>query len=457
MRWWPRSISGQLLALWLLAMVVAHLIAAVTLSWWKAENMTLHPMSARTIEARIFSTYQAVVHSNDADTLLADINLPDSRFYLATEVLENPRGMEKQERDITEALHQMLNLPPEVPVHVRLSQVDYNLDGIDQDNWLERAFRGVQAWSLHVDILLPDGRWLRSEHWPTILPARWSRVLSFSILISMIPSAIIAILFGRRIMRPLRELTEASRRLSRGEYVELARPSGPEGIREITRAFNDMQKSLGKFIQGRTQMIAAIGHDLRTPLTSLRIQAEFIEDGQLRDSMARTLDDMGVIVEGTLQFARNEALQEPTQDVPINALVNEVVESQRIQGKDIRWHSQVSDNMFYRCRPVHLKRAIGNLVSNAACYGSVAVDAILSEEEKFLRIEVADNGPGIDPSQIELVFEPFVRLDAARHQDQGSIGLGLSIARTCIRAHGGEISLHNRQEGGLRAVIELPL
>ena len=101
MRWWPRSISGQLLALWLLAMVMAHLIAAVTLSWWKAENMTLHPMSARTIEARIFSTYQAVVHSKDADTLLADINLPDSRFYLTTEVLENPRGMEKQERDIT--------------------------------------------------------------------------------------------------------------------------------------------------------------------------------------------------------------------------------------------------------------------------------------------------------------------------------------------------------------------
>ena len=233
--------------------------------------------------------------------------------------------------------------------------------------------------------------------------------------------------------------------------------SGPEGMREITHAFNDMQKSLGKFIQGRTQMIAAIGHDLRTPLTSLRIQAEFIEDEQLRDSMARTLDDMGVIVEGTLQFARNEALQEPTQDVPINALVNEVVESQRIQGKDIRWHSQVSDNMFYRCRPVHLKRAIGNLVSNAACYGSVAVDAILSEDGKFLRIEVADNGPGIDPSQLELVFEPFVRLDAARHQDQGSIGLGLSIARSCIRAHGGEISLHNRQEGGLRAVIELPL
>lgn len=457
MKWWPRSISGQLLALWLLAMVVAHLIAAVTLSWGRAENMTLHPMSARIIEARIFSAYQAVVHSNDADTLLEDINLPDSRFYLATEVLENPRGMEKQERDITAALRQMLNLSPEVPIHVRVSQVDYNLNDIDRHNLLGRAFRGVQAWSLHVDVLLPDGRWLRSEHLPTILPARWSRVLSFSILISMIPSAIIAILFGRRIMRPLRELTEASRRLSRGEYVELARPSGPEGVREITRAFNDMQKSLGKFIQGRTQMIAAIGHDLRTPLTSLRIQAELIEDEQLRGSMARTLDEMGVIVEGTLQFARNEALQEPTQDVLINALVGEVVESQRIQGKDIRWHSQMDDDMFYRCRPVHLKRAISNLISNAVCYGSVVVNAAFSGDGKLLRIEVDDNGPGLDPSQFELVFEPFVRLDAARHQDQGSIGLGLSIARSCIRAHGGEISLHNRAEGGLRAVIELPV
>lgn len=133
-----------------------------------------------------------------------------------------------------------------------------------------------------------------------MMPAHWKRVLSFSLLVGIIPSAIIAVLFGHRLVRPLRRLTEASRRVSRGEHVVLPHVPGPEDLRQITRAFNEMHDSLHRFVTGRTQMIAAIGHDLRTPLTSLRIRAELIDDDALREDMIRTLKDMSIIVEETL-------------------------------------------------------------------------------------------------------------------------------------------------------------
>ncbi|MFJ5382724.1 ATP-binding protein, partial [Cupriavidus sp. CER94] len=323
-------------------------------------------------------------------------------------------------------------------------------------NWLEKAFRGTQATALDVDVRLPQGQWLHSRHWPTMLPAHWSRVLSFSLVVGMLPTALIALLFGRRIMGPLRRLTEASKRVSRGEQVILPPPDGLSGVREITKAFNDMQQSLVRFVNGRTQMIAAIGHDLRTPLTSLRIRAELIDDDELRDAMVQTIDEMGVMVEETLRFARDEALHEPTQDVQICDLVREVVDNQTLQGRSVSWSSQVEAGMFYRCRPVHLKRALGNIIDNAARHGNVCVRVLADTVGKSLRIEIEDDGPGIDPDQLERVFEPFTRLDSARSMDSGGVGLGLAIARSCIRAHGGDISLQNRQEGGLRASIELP-
>lgn len=474
MRGFPRSLSGQLVLLWLLAMLAAHVIAVVVLSWWRADNVTIHPLSVRTIETRIQSAYRAVSRASDAPTLLEDISLPDSTFELATgqspdpEALEASSGsndgtqpdMDTQERAISQRLHGRLKIPDTQPVLVRLRQVEPDARGLPgtvrNGNWLERAFQGTHAWALDIDVRLPDGQWLHSRHWPTMLPAHWSRVLSFSLLVGMLPTALIALLFGRRIMRPLRLLTEASRRVSRGEQVILPAAEGLTGVREITKAFNDMQQSLVRFVNGRTQMIAAIGHDLRTPLTSLRIRAELIDDDELRQAMVQTLEDMNVMVEETLRFARDDAHQEPTQDVPLDELVRDVVDGQVIQGRNVKWLNQLDAGMFYRCRPVNLKRALNNIIDNAARHGDVCVSVLADSVRRTLRIEVDDDGPGIDPAQLERVFEPFARLDAARSADTGGLGLGLAIARSSIRAHGGDVTLHNRHEGGLRAVIELP-
>lgn len=458
MRWLPRSISGQLLALWIVAMLLAHLIAVLALSWWRADNVTIHPLSASTIETRILSAYKSASHYTAAGHLLQDISLPESEFHLraASQIVADGRWP-TQERALEQALRARLGLASDAPVHVRLQNITSGATREDRRNWLEKAFKGSHALAMDAEVPLPDGRWLYSRHWPTLVPAHWSRVLSFSLLVGTLPAALIALLFGRQIMRPLAVLTEASRRVSRGERVILPQPGGPDGVREITRAFNDMQESLIRFVNGRTQMLAAMGHDLRTPLTSLRIRAELIDDDELRAAMIATLDEMGSMVEETLRFARDDAYQEPTRDEPVDALLQAVVDEQCAKGHAVRRTRTLAAGQRLRCRPVHLKRALHNLIDNAARHGEVRVASLIDGARQTLRIEVEDDGPGIPEAQLEQVFEPFTRLDAARSAHTGGVGLGLAIARSCVRAHGGDIVLHNRAEGGLRAVIEIPL
>ena len=455
MRLVPRSMSGQLLVLWLLAMLVAHGIAVLMLSWWRVDNSSIHPMSARMIETRVAAAYRGVITSSDRTELLDNLSLPDSKYRIEP-IGTDEYSMNNTELGFAQAIQSMLGLSTATPVIVQLQQIEPEKGAKDTRNWLEKALGRPIAWNLQIEIGLPDGNMLVSDHSPMLIPAHWNRVLSFSLLVGMIPTALIAIFFGRRIMRPLQTLTEAAKRVSRGERVILPPVSGPEGVREITLAFNDMQESLVRFVTGRTLMVAAIGHDLRTPLTSLRIRAELVEDDALRQAMVRTLDDMRVMVEEILRFSKDDAWQEPTVDVLVNDLIRDVIHDHDMQGQHIELQSQLDPSYRYRCRPVSLKRALNNLIDNAVCYGAVTVRAQFSPSRQLLTIEVLDDGPGIDADQLEHVFEPFVRLDTARSQATGGAGLGLTIAHSCVRAHGGNITLENREGGGLRAVIELP-
>ena len=455
MRWLPRSMAGQLLALLLLAMVAAHLIAVLLLSQWGAEAV-IHPLSLRKIETRVLSAYRLVAsRPSDAGPRLEALSLPEVHFALVPTPLDAP-DMDEQETALAQSLQRRLGLPPgrEVQAHLQPYDPQEPPPGAGPAPNGPATPKDDSAWVLDIAVDMGHGQWLLSRHWPTMMHPHWSRVLSFSLPVSVLPMIVIAVLFGRRIMRPLKALTAAARRESRGERVARLRPEGPSGVREITEAFNDMQERLIHYVNDRTRMIAAIGHDLRTPLTSLRIRAELIDDDELRKAMILTLDEMSVMAEETLQFAQDDATREPTQNVDIGALVGEVVDQQRMLGRQVAWAPPPGTP--YRCRPVHLKRALNNLIDNATRHGNASIRVLPGTPPQALRIEVDDSGPGIPPEQIEQAFEPFTRLDAARSQETGGAGLGLAIARSCIRAHGGELSLHNRPEGGLRAVVELP-
>jgi signal transduction histidine kinase len=262
------------------------------------------------------------------------------------------------------------------------------------------------------------------------------------------------VLVVRRLTAPLRELALAADRLGRGESVPSIADAGPEEVRRTTRAFNRMQERLKRFVDDRTRMLAAISHDLRTPITTLRLRAEFVEDDETRSKMIETLDELQRMVEATLTFVREEASSEETRTVDLAALAESVVDDLADLGRDASMGA--AERQPYACRPVALKRALRNLVENAIAYGRRARVALTRTADELV-ITVDDDGPGIASDEIERVFAPFVRLEPSRNQETGGIGLGLAIARNIARAHGGDISLVNRTEGGLRASLRLPV
>jgi signal transduction histidine kinase len=251
----------------------------------------------------------------------------------------------------------------------------------------------------------------------------------------------------------MRALATAAEKVGRGEAVDPVLARGPAEIRTTVQAFNAMQERLSRFVRDRTRMVAAISHDLRTPITSLRLRAEFIEDEELKRDIVRTLDEMQAMADATLAFAREEGSGEETRSTDLAALIEGIVQDHRELGRDVTYAGP--ERLVWRCRPVSLKRAIGNLVENAVRYaGSARVGLAASGGEVIITVE--DSGPGIPEERLTDVFEPFVRLETSRSRETGGVGLGLSIARSIIHAHGGELTLANRSEGGLRAKVSLP-
>ena len=195
-------------------------------------------------------------------------------------------------------------------------------------------------------------------------------------------------------------------------------------------------------------MLAAISHDLRTPITRMRLRAEFVEDDEQRAKMLADLEEMEHMIAATLAFARDDATREARRQVNVAALVQGLAEDMGIPYDG-------PDNVVLSAGTVALKRLVANLLDNARKYGGIA-RATLSEEPGAVVVTIDDDGPGIPETEIERVFAPFVRLEASRNRETGGSGLGLSIARAAARAHGGDITLHNRPEGGLRVRLVLP-
>jgi len=200
-------------------------------------------------------------------------------------------------------------------------------------------------------------------------------------------------------------------------------------------------------------MLAAIGHDLRTPITSLKPRAELPDDEEARTKMLATLDDMERMSEATLAFAREDAAAEPARTVDLDALIGSLTDDLAEMGKDVTFAE--GKRIAYSCRPTALRRALGNLVDNAVRYGERARVALEATPAGPV-ITIDDDGPGIPAAQIAEVFKPFVRLERSRSRDTGGSGLGLSIARSIVLSHGGELTLANRDGGGLRATVRLP-
>lgn len=301
---------------------------------------------------------------------------------------------------------------------------------------------------------LTDGSWLMFS-----MPSRswglehWARNLIVIVLV-LLSTGLVALIATRRLARPLQTFAQGARRFGVDFRAPPIKPLGPLEIRQAILAFNAMQAQLQHFIKDRTQMLAAISHDLRAPLTRMRLRGEFIDDPQLQAKLFRDVDEMHAMINSSLEFFRDNARLEEATPFDLAELLQTLIDDYRDQSIDIPFSGP--PRLAYLGRPLGLKRVITNLLENALKYASEPAIELRSHDD-HVTIRVLDRGPGIPKESHEQVFMPFYRLEGSRNKSTGGVGLGLSAARAIVLEHGGELTVRNRKIGGLEARVVLPV
>jgi signal transduction histidine kinase len=305
---------------------------------------------------------------------------------------------------------------------------------------------------LRVSYRLDDDRWL---NFMTIAPrfdSIWQSRFFLAFFVMAVVVTVLSVWAVRRSTAPLALFAWAAERLGRDVNAPDLPEDGPFEVHRAAKAFNEMQRRLRRQISDRTQMLAAISHDLRTPITRLRLRAEFVDDDEQRGKMLSDLEQMEAMIAATLAFAREDSTDEPRRILDLAVLVQSVCDNAADVGHDVIYTGP--ERASYSGRPLALGRVFANLIDNAVKYGERARVALDAEPARFV-VTVEDDGPGIPESEFEHVFEPFYRIEASRNRETGGTGLGLAVVRSIVRGHGGDVTLANRAEGGLRATIVL--
>lgn len=459
---WPCSLGGRLV----LALVVAlAAVQAVLVFVLHDEQRALlaamahgQALNQTAALARLLSTHP----QSDTEGLIAAFGSRTACAQLVeTRPVASAPPLSPAEAQLSAVLRQMLqgDVTGAPRVTVEPSDIGERICSDDPRTVAPGGRGEARAPSVHVGfyaaeaaVPLKDGRTLLFR---TIVegPPQTSWIALAAFALASLVVAVVVIVAVRHETRALRDLTAAAERLGRGEVGPPLPVGGPSEIAAAIRAFNTMQERLHRFVRERMGLLAAVSHDLRTPLTTLRLKAEFIDDEAARDDMIVTIEELTAITETTLAFTRAEVSQEETKSVDLGQLVAEVVDDFRLAGHQVEITATLS--IAYGCRPVLLKRAVRNLIENAVRYGGGA-HVSLCRNPDGLSIVVEDDGPGLPADRMEDAFKPFVRLEPSRSQETGGLGLGLAIARGVVQAHGGHVTMANRLEGGLRVEIQLP-
>jgi signal transduction histidine kinase len=473
-RLWARSLAAQIIVAMLLALGLSQLIGFMIS--WDERGRALYMAAKSEFLVRTASLAQLL--ETTPSTLENDIlnasNTAYTRFWVTR---DEPVDSTAWRHEAWTVLAQPLpTLSQSVPGQRRLerqtSQAAYPSGSIVAAAaamaHLTWATLPAHAWPLSrpakflylddskgmgIAVRLETGAWLNAAYSKAIPNSMWTSQSAVSLGITAAILSLIAIFVARSIARPMRRLAVAAEALGRGESVKPLPESGPDDIRQTAEAFNRMQERLDRFVKDRTRMLAAISHDLRTPLTSLRLRAEFVTDPEVQEKMLKTIGEIQTMTEATLAFVQEDATAEATRAVDLSALVDSLCDDLAELGHNVRFSEGATIN--YRCRPDALRRAVRNLVENAVRYGKCARVSV-SRTATSIDIVIDDDGPGIPDEAMEQVFAPFYRVEDSRNRETGGVGLGLSIARAIARHHGGDVVLTNRTTG-LQATISLPL
>lgn len=305
---------------------------------------------------------------------------------------------------------------------------------------------------LTLSIRLAGGNWLNVRTMFHRPGPQLSPQALLPLLLMAVAVALVAWWTARRVVGPMRALALGADRLGRGLDAGPLPMTGPAEVRDTTLAFNRMKDRLTRFVNERTHMLAALSHDLRSPLTAMRLRIEMLDETEDSVRLKALVEEMQAMVEATLEFARGAAKAEPAAAVDLAALLTDLVND---VGGD-RAILAPTPPLLATIRPQAMNRALRNLIDNAIRYGDMA-NVTLTQAPGMAVITIADKGPGLPTDQLQAVFEPFVRLEGSRNRDTGGVGLGLAIARTIIQAHGGAVQLQNLPAGGLEAEVRLPI
>ncbi|MDX0109388.1 HAMP domain-containing protein [Sinorhizobium meliloti] len=472
MRWWRKSLAAQFICFLLMALVLSQVIGF--LISWDERDKALRAASKGEFLSRTASLatlLESIPPGFHTDVLRAS-GTTYTRFWMSGQDPVDTLAWRKQAvAQLEEPLPNLLPAyrPPELtsaaPAKtpsgkgLQLFERAIASEGwtrLSSDIWtLPRFAKFLPLGDSHgmgLAVQLSDGRWLNSVYRKTMPNPFWNTQSLVSLAVTATTLALIGVFVANRMARPMRRLAGAAEALGRGQSVEPLPETGPDDIRRTTEAFNRMQARLTRFVEDRTRMLAAISHDLRTPLTSLRLWAEFVTDSDAQQKMMATIEEIQTMTEAALAFAREEAVTEATRTVNLTALIESLCDDLADLGQNVTFLD--SPKITYRCRPDGLRRAVRNLIENAVRYGNEA-RVQLNETPSSVRIAIEDKGPGIPEADFERVFEPFFRLESSRNRETGGVGLGLSIARATVRHHGGDITL-SRLKNGLSATITLP-
>ena len=302
-------------------------------------------------------------------------------------------------------------------------------------------------------VRLADGTWAAFETQvpPSEASLPWRLLATLAILLTAV--LVVSYIAVRWITRPIDALATAADELGRDLHRAPLPETGPVEVRRAARAFNTMQSRLARMIEDRTRILAAMSHDLKTPITRMRLRADLLDDDEARAKFEQDLLEMESMVSEALDFMRGLGTQGRAEPVDVMALLR-VIEAQNAEmGRKVKVEGQAAAP--YPGMPRLLQRCLSNLVDNAVLYGRSA-EITVEDTPTALVVRVADRGPGIPDDKLEAVFEPFTRLEGSRNRETGGTGLGLAIARNIARAHGGDVILRNREGGGLEAMVTLP-
>jgi len=437
-----------------------------------------------TLFAQVFALVLVAIIGAEGINLWLIFHLPPPtpNFYTEGDVMRALRGMPRQVRNGPPLIVQNVGGPMQIDPDAKIGFTRFRglmADdlGLTQDDIVviteggppdRRGYRmvkdrlGDQGQPREESFLISPFKVairMKGDHWVTVQPgeraglAPWQQRLMLWFAVSAVAMIPLAYFFARGLVRPMASFAEAAERFGRDPRAPPITVKGSSEIVMAATAFNQMQGRLQRYVEDRTSMVAAIAHDLRTPLTRLRFRIEAApEEAQVK--MNADIDQMEAMIAATLTFVR-DAQADPTRTrLELSSLLESIVDDMAETGADVR--VETAEKVIIDADSLALRRLLTNLLENAVKYGCRA-RATLAVHDRLAEIDIDDDGPGVPVKELNRVFDPFYRREPSRSRETGGIGLGLSVARSIARAHGGDVELTNRPKGGLTAKVTLPV